>query len=365
MKSAYNLTASGPGPKPPLTPRYTDTFLSAKRNEGDVNADLFVKEIFDDPDKKKMLQAWLAGLTTNESLSFEKNSFSETGFIREADQLPHWADPKLMKAGSELFAKHSQTIMSLLGLLSLPYCYTAANGAMVLYLSDRMRNDTTKRLNDTASFVWEVMAPNGFAPGGKAFAEILKVRMVHAAVRRYTIQSGKWDNSWGLPVNQEDMAGTNLSFSYIVIRGLRMLGFTVNQYDQVAFIHLWSVIGYLSGLNEDIIPESPKAAQILEAMIAKREFRSSAHGAALTRSLTNHITAINTTEATTNDILGLMRYLLKQPVADMLAISAPDLSKYKVQLFKTTNLLKSLLPSGDLTAAYHQAYADFKKIKPA
>ena len=118
--------------------------------------------------------------------------------------------------------------MNLLGLLSLPYCYAAADGARVLDLSERIKNKPEHRLNETADFVWDVMAPNAFKPDGKGFTSILKVRLLHAAIRFYTGKSSKWNAAdWGLPVNQEDMAGTNLSFSLLVVRGLRKFGLAV------------------------------------------------------------------------------------------------------------------------------------------
>ena len=183
------------------------------------------------------------------------------------------------------FAKHAQVIMNMLGLLSLPYCYAGANGSMVLYLSDRMRGDVGKRLIETGEFVWDVMAPNAFYENGKGFAAILKVRLMHAAVRYYTLQNNKWNDSYGYPVNQEDMAGTNLSFSLIVIRGLRKFGFNISYDEQQSFMHLWNVIGALLGLDNDLLPADGKQAFELEETIRLRQFTPSVQGHELTSSL--------------------------------------------------------------------------------
>lgn len=343
---------------------YTNEFLTGKRLLGDPSADKFIQDVFADPEKKPQLQQWLSPTFEGNTLELLKDNYPQFAFLSQASELPFWADPKLMKAGSAFFAKHSEIIMSLLGLLSLPYCYTAANGAMVLYLSELIKKQTTKRLYDTAVFVWEVMGPDAFSTKGNAYKEILKVRLMHAAVRYYTIQSGKWDNSWGLPINQEDMAGTNLSFSLIVIRGLRRLSFHVSNEDQIAFMHVWAVIGYFTGLDQDLIPQNVKMAQQLDVAIKQRQFCSSNHGKELTESLCNHILAINKSKATDNDILGLMRYLLGSEIADMLSIKAPDLPGYKLTLIKTLNLLKSFNPQGNMELSYHKAYSAFKKQNP-
>jgi len=335
--------------------------LDSKRLLGDPPADEFIREVFSDDASKLRLQQWLSAKSDTKEFASFKASFSTTDFIANASKLPVWADPELMRQGSAFFASHAETIMSLLGLLSLPYCYTAANGAMVLHLSELIRKQTTKRLYDTAIFVWEVMAPDAFGKLGNAYQEILKVRIMHAAVRYYTLKNDKWDPSFGLPVNQEDMAGTNLSFSLIVMRGLRLLGFNVSSEQQHAFMHVWAVIGCLLGLDQDLIPDHTKHAQQLDLSIKSRQFRTSEHGIALTKSLTDHILKVNKSKATDQDILGLMRYLLGSHIADMLGIQAPELPKYKITLIRTVNYLKRFKSEGNTVQNYRAAYAQFKK----
>jgi len=343
---------------------YTNDLLDRKRLSGDSQADEFVSTVFADASQKRQLQQWMGGRSSYEHLRALQDTFPGFTFIDQAGELPDWAERKLMKTGSAFFALHSENIMSLLGLLSLPYCYTAANGAMVLYLSELIRKQTTKRLYDTAIFVWEVMAPDAFGENGNAYDVILKIRLMHAAIRYYTLESGKWDNNWGVPINQEDMVGTNLSFSLIVIRGLRMLGITVSEVDQAAIIHLWAVIGHLMGLDEDLITHHSKMAQQLDARIKERQFRTSTHGQELTGSLINHILSVNNSKASADDIKGLMRYLLGNEISDMLAIKVPNLPPYKLALIKTINLFKSLNLNRDTTVMYRTAYAAFKKQDP-
>ena len=341
-----------------------DVFLNSKRLAGDLEADSFIQEVFADPVRKIALRKWLGSPAGNGDLSALKQEYPYVDFVQQADILPEWADLQLMAQGSALFVRHSEMMMSLLGLLSLPYCYTAANGAMVLYASELIKTQTTKRLFDTAIFVWEVMGPDAFAAGGSAYTEILKIRITHAAVRHYTLQSGKWNDAWGLPVNQEDMAGTNLSFSLIVVRGLKKLGFRVSSADEEAFLHLWSVIGHLMGLDADLIPADRLEAEYLDASIKDREFRASSHGAELTQSLINHIMSVNTSMATIDDIIGLMRYLLGDQISDMLSMKKVALPQYKLMLLKSLNFIKSLTPPGNIDAAYNNAYSAFKALNP-
>jgi len=344
---------------------FNDSMLDGMRLVGDPAADNFINRVFADGEAKVKLQQWTGEKSDSKHFYSFKTLFAADEFIAHSSDLPVWADPMLMEAGSAFFARHAETIMSLLGLLSLPYCYTAANGAMVLYLSELIKKQTTKRLHDTALFVWEVMAPNAFSPQGNAYEEILKVRIMHAAVRYYTLKHHKWDTSLGVPINQEDMAGTNLSFSLIVMRGLRLLGFSVSQQEQNAFMHVWAVIGHFMGLQEELIPKTTKLAQQLDLAIKKRQFRTSLQGVELTKSLTDHILKVNQSKVTEAEILGLMRYLLGNDIADMLSIQAPELPKYKITLIRTVNYLKGLKAEGNTIQNYRTAYAKFKKQSAA
>ena len=331
-------------------------FLDNARLQGDTPVDDFIKSIFANPEEKVKLLNRLKELHFNSQLAappFEIPASSK--------QLPAWADQKLMKAGAEFFALHAASIMQLLGLLSLPYCYAAANGAMVLYLSERIKTDTAKRLTETAAFVWEVMAPDAFTVEGKGFASIYKVRLMHAAARYYAIKSGKWNDAWGVPVNQEDMAGTNLSFSLIVVRGLRDMGFAVAYEEQLAYIHLWNVIGNLMGLEESLLSINGKQALDLEHAIRQRQFRSSTQGRELTASLTNYFKTVNTGKDFTHaEILGLMRYLLGSEVAGIIGIDAPELDRNKLRLLRLLNLFNDLKPLVQPKKAYKQGYDKFR-----
>lgn len=346
-----------------MKPAVNDSFafLATMRLQGDLFADNLIATVFTDDLQKTAFRTILDSLTFNAQLT----QFTNFNTVKEAlictQKLPDWADQKLMDKGAAFFAVHATTILNLLGLLALPYCYAAADGARVLDLSERIKNKPEHRLGETADFVWEVMAPNAFKQDGKGFVSILKVRLLHAAIRFYTDKSSKWNPSWGLPVNQEDMAGTNLSFSLIVIRGLRKFGLTISYAEQEAFLHLWNVIGFLLGLDERLLPETGKEALLLEEAIRKRNFKSSAHGQSLTNSLINYFSAVDAAFPKKGTVQ-LMRYLLGDDVADLLALPpqpAPLATVYFLKLIHNFQLFRQL----NSRFAYQRQYAAFKKTR--
>ncbi len=316
---------------------YTDEFLTAKRLNGDCKADRLIQKALADPASTSEFYAWFSTLSTNASLQNIPEAFKQEELIMDAASLPAWAEPSLLRQGAEFYRRHSAAIMQLLGLLSLPYCYAAANGARVIYLSERLRSDTAKRLADTGTFVQEVLEPNAFSIAGKGFMAILKTRLIHATARYYTLKCDNWNADWGTPVNQEDMAGTNLAFSLIVIRGLRRLGTGISYSEQKAFLHLWNIIGFKLGLDEDLIPSDGKAANQLEKSIRQRQFKASDHGRELTRALLKSFTTIDPANpVNVKQAKQFMCYFLDQEVAEMLGIndvSVPFHVPYLIKAF--------------------------------
>lgn len=342
---------------------YSFEFLASMRHCGDIAADSLITEVFADDVQKTAFRSLLDSININNDLQHITNFYAVKEVFRSAEKLPVWADQKLMDQGAAFFTNHATAIMNLLGLLSLPYCYAAADGARVLDLSERIKNQPEHRLNETADFVWDVMAPNAFKPDGKGFASILKVRLLHAAIRFYTGKSGKWNYDWGLPVNQEDMAGTNLSFSLLVIRGLRKFGLTVSYPEQQAFMHLWNVIGFLLGVDERLLPETGKEALLLEEAIRLRNFKSSKHGQSLTKSLVAYFATVDA-NFPAKQTMQLMRYLMGNEVADLLSLppqTAPISTVKFLQLISNFQVLRQI----NTRFSYQNQHFDFKKLRPS
>jgi ER-bound oxygenase mpaB/B'/Rubber oxygenase, catalytic domain len=289
-------------------------------------------------------------LTDYQATTYEHQPTEVQDFLKNNSSNPAFVDSKLMQAGLRFFWQHAQPIALTLGCYSLPYCYAAANGAQVLWLSERIKKDTFKRLEETGEFVFGVMQERDW-PNGKNIIKILKIRLLHAVVRWFTLHSQQWDNAWGFPVNQEDMAGTNLAFSYIVIRGLRKSGITTDEAGEEAYLHLWNVIGALMGVNETLLPLNLREAYHLDRVIVKRQFRPSEAGAGLTKALLETLQKQVPSNALVNLPAAQMRFLLGDAMADLLALPQVPLEQRLVKL--TTfpifpkNLLFSAPPPSD------------------
>lgn len=325
---------------------FSQDFLDKQRQVCDQWADVYALQIVtacEQVDIRSLL-AWLN--STQKTYPKHLDGILEKYFSEVA--MPPWADTTRLKRASNFFFKHKNLILYLLGVLSLPYCYAARKGVQVLFLSQRLQKDTLNRLKETALFVIQANSYSLYEEvTWKVY--ILKIRLLHALMRIFTRRSGKWQNEWGEPINQEDMAGTNLSFSYIVLRGMRKLGFAYTHQEADDFLHLWNVIGYLLGVDERLLPNTMQEAFWLDKQISDKEFAESREGQILVQSLIDVFSLQSPSSAlVTNFAIAQMRYLLGDKVAEILHI--PNQNAFKVIPILTLSEMTArwLIPKSDL-----------------
>ncbi len=269
---------------------FSDSLLTHYRQQGDAPADAVVAAVADAGGREgiSQLMRWLADTS---DFATDKQLEAVRQFFAQSVQLPTWADAGRMARGMAFFKKHAGLVGLTLGTYSLPYTYMGANGVQLLWLTERIKNDTARRLQETGEWVFAVNNPAEWAVG-RAALRTVKIRLIHAAARWFGLHSGRWDMAWGVPVNQEDMAGTIGSFSYIVIRGLRKAGVRATEQEEEDYLHHINVIGYLNGVADELLPRNLREAFHLDRMIAKRQFAPSEAGAGLTQSLLNAIAEV-------------------------------------------------------------------------
>ncbi len=184
-------------------------------------------------------------------------------------EIPAWVDWPTCDRGGEMLMRVGVLGGAVLGSQSLVLGYASPAGNKPLVLSGRLKEQALKRLNETARFVQAVCRPGGMRPFADGWQITVKVRLIHAQVRRMILRSGKWDDSaWGAPINQHDMAGTTLLFSIAIMDGLRKLGVRIDSEEGERYIHLWRWVGRVIGVDHALLPVSEQDARRLADLIA-------------------------------------------------------------------------------------------------
>jgi hypothetical protein len=189
--------------------------------------------------------------------------------LEYAEHVPAWVDWETCDKGGALLMRAGPLGGAVLGARSLVLGYASPGGNKPLVFSGRLKEQAARRVNETARFVQAVCRPSGMRPYAEGWQITLKVRLIHAQVRRMILKTDRWrTDAWGLPANQHDMAGTMLLFSVSIVDGLRRLGMGVTAEDAERYVHLWRWIGRVIGVHEDVLPGSEAEAMRLAELIA-------------------------------------------------------------------------------------------------
>lgn len=240
------------------------------------------------------------------------------GYLRAGKLLPDWADAAKINRAEEIFMDQGPLSCLLLFCASLPECYVLPDLSAVLHIAGQLEQHTEYRIRSTAAMIFPVMMKGGLTdPDGAGVSQTLKVRLIHATIRNLILRANPEhavaslneqlaasdpsqdsaelgvvqplaalrgaDNmhqallahGWklgqdGLPCNQEELAYTLLTFSYIFLRGMRTLGLPLKPADEDAYLHAWNVMAHVLGVRRELMPQSYAQAETMFAEMQAR-----------------------------------------------------------------------------------------------
>lgn len=221
-------------------------------------------------------------------------------YLTVARSLPPWADRDRIARAEAMFMDYGPLSVTALFCASLPECYVVPDLAAVLHATGQLEERAEHRIRTTGAMIFPVMMTGGLTrPDGSGIAQILKVRLIHATVRNLILRgspadarSGRipslacavpgdtmaralhihgWDlDACALPNNQEELAYTLLTFSYIFLRSMRRLGIGFTPADEEAFLHAWNVAGHFLGIRRELMADTMEQAADLFARMQAR-----------------------------------------------------------------------------------------------
>ncbi|MBL8950368.1 MAG: DUF2236 domain-containing protein [Myxococcaceae bacterium] len=308
-----------------LPPRFSAPQLEAMRAVGDPEADQVVRAVFSSGEAGAVNRLLGRLFTADGPLPPELPDVVEQYFAAHR-ALPSWVDPVRLKLAQELFARHGWLVAAGLFASSLPQAYCAAKGARVLMQSQRMSSHVRQRVFETAQFLFDVCDVGAFEAGGRAVASTLKVRLMHAAIRHLIAQHPQgWDAAaLGVPVNQEDLAGTLMTFSVVILDALPKLGVQLTDAEAEAWLHLWQVTGHLLGVRPELVPRDVADGVQLMELIRARQWARSDDGVVLGRALVELMQEALPGPLVDGLPVALIRRLAGDHAADLLGLPKAD-----------------------------------------
>jgi len=236
-------------------------------------------------------------------------------FLAGAGVPPPWAEPERIARAEQMFMDYGALSVTMLFCASLPECYVVPDLAAVLHATGQLEDRAEHRIRTTGAMIFPVMMKGGLTTGaGSGVAQILKVRLIHAMVRNLILRESPeaiaarvraaspeekaaflpalapiqpkdtmscalhvhgWDfTERALPNNQEELAYTLLTFSYVFLRGMRKLGIAFSAEEERDYLHAWNVAGHFLGIRRDLMVDTMEEAAVLFARMQARGRRA-------------------------------------------------------------------------------------------
>jgi hypothetical protein len=268
----------------------TDQRLNELRQLGDQQADYVIKSIIK-THGADAAKTFFNQLIRNIEMPLDLHTEALDDFLKETASIDKWVTNSTLNESYKLFADHGPKMLIILYFKSLPLLYTNQKGSRVLVNTGRLAHKAetmevfSRRIAETGQFLLDVLSKDGLEPGGDGIRAIQKIRLIHASVRHF-VSGAHWDKEEnGVPINQEDLALTLLTFSIVILDGLEQLQMTIPQQQEEAFLQRWFGIGKLLGIKPELIPSNREEAAWLLNEILARQARESNEGKTLTKAL--------------------------------------------------------------------------------
>lgn len=248
--------------------------------------------------------------------------------FEQIETVPVWADWRAIDYGGQLLLRSGFLGGIVLGTKSLVHGYASPAGNKPLIFTARLEQQASRRVNETARFVQAVCQPRGMRPGADGWQIAIRVRLIHAQVRRMILKTGRWrPEDWGAPINQHDMAGTSLLFSLSVIVGLQSLGLHIPDEEAERYMQLWRFVSHVLGVDPELNSASVYDGTGLATMISAIQGPPDDDSRSLTRALleTSRAPAKTRAEARNNErrlrfAEAMCRHLVGDELADGLGV---------------------------------------------
>lgn len=331
--------------------QYTNAVFDRLRTKQDSLADDAVADLLTDPAFASLINSWdcIPNQLPDTFPPALRNYFNY--YLHKEKEFSEGEH----RAAQEFFERKGDLYLAMLGFYSLPYCYAFADGAQVLVRSNRILDQIGERLGETTGFVLDIFAPGAFSTQDGAYLSCAKVRLIHAYSRYFIHKHAKnWDANFGQPINQEDLLGTNLAFSYIVLRGLTKMGMGPTAKEQETVLGYWKWIGELMGVDTSFWPTRAKEAFALDKLIRTRQLRPSEAGQKLVQALLNFYKKNIPDPVLTTQLDQLLAFFLGNEAAKALDL--------KSSTFLSGDLVGLILKlSGNKTFGSQKSHAALKK----
>ena len=256
---------------------YTTGYEKAKAVDPEL-ADTYIEYLnVGDPDADQVMEDLSAVSSVDSARFIEAAMEQDNDVLRDAPQSlktffdrletpPDWFNIDECLPGSRLFYRYPYVFTATLVGAGLIEGFSSGIAKSFLYTGRLLEgNQGVRRLKQNNRHQVELFLPGGLARQGEGWKLTVRIRLVHAQVRRLISSQPDWDHdAWGTPVSAAHLGLANTVFSARVLHYIqRLLKLTPNAEERESFMLIWRYEGYLLGLPDVLIARTEEEASHL------------------------------------------------------------------------------------------------------
>jgi hypothetical protein len=254
----------------------------------------------------------------------------------EVNAIPDWVDWAQIKRGQDVFYRYGSACLTGLAFQSLLGGMGAARVVETLARTGAFGTKAARRrLYETTQHILQVTtALDSVKPGGDGWASTIRVRLLHARVRRRITALEKENPSyfntaaWGVPVNDLDSIATIVTFSSTLIwQSLPRQGIFLRKQEIDDYIALWRYVAYVIGCPTDYFANAGIARRTLESLILY-EINPSPLSGVLANNIISALSYTPPIYATPNMLIASARWMNGHDLCDALDLPRPSAYYY-------------------------------------
>ena len=181
-------------------------------------------------------------------------------FFDGIEAAPPWFDSKSVLAGCRAFNLHSDAFIQAFTVVTLRNAATPISKAF--HATGRVLSEQAdRRIRQNTRHLIEIMLPYALERHGDGWKLSVRIRLVHAQVRRLIRRDGEWDESvYGAPISAAHMGLSSANFSATLIREAMRLGAKLDGEMRHGIMQIWRYTSLLAGTPEVLLFEGDEAA---------------------------------------------------------------------------------------------------------
>lgn len=173
----------------------------------------------------------------------------------QLDDEPTWADHDAFDRAADTLVRYTPQLGIVLAAASLLSGAANSIAGKPLVLTGRYQSQPAVRSLEVGEWLNRVLTPSGMKRDGAGFEYTVRVRMIHAHVRRGLSRQDAWDHAaWGTPIPQPYMAFTLAEFGHIALAAMERMGVRLSSARLDDIYLLWRYVGHVVGMDERLNP---------------------------------------------------------------------------------------------------------------